>query len=151
MSEKARAGGEEANLILQRVVEVLGEERDRHLVLLALQGSEHSRDGGGLIRCQGMSPGVEADLILVLRRDLPGEFDRYARLIADRELLFRRDSNVARREEELLVRQSHGWAVAETLEQDRLHVGARIVEEELGREVEEAGRLRVELEADELE
>ena len=117
MSEKARAGGEEANLILQRVVEVLGEERDRHLVLLALQGSEHSGDGGGLIRRQGMSPGVEADLILVLRGDLPGELDRDTRLIADRELLFCRDTNVARREEELLVRQSHRWAVAETLKQ----------------------------------
>ena len=138
LSEKARARGEEPNLVLDRVEEILREERDRYLILLALQGSEHGSDRGGLVRSQDVSPGVKANLVLVLRRDLPGELNRDARLITDRELLLRRDAYIARREEELRVLKCHSRAVAETLEQDRLHVGARVVEEELGGEIEES-------------
>ena len=87
MSEKARAGGEEANLILQRVVEVLGEERDTDLILFFLKRSEDSLDLRCLIWHQNSSLRLEFDFISVLFRHSPLVFNWDTGLVLDWELL----------------------------------------------------------------
>ena len=126
----------------------LTEERNRNVVLLTTNGSEDSLNSGVLIGHQDGSLGLKLDLISVLLRHAPFVLYRDARLVLHWELLLGGDTNVTGREEDLRILERHLGVVTVALKQDLLHVCGGVVEQELRSEVVEAGRLRIELKAD---
>ena len=84
---EARARREEANSVFELVIEVLGEERNRNLVLFALQRCEDSLHLARLVWHEDGSDWLEADLVAILLRHAPLVLYRDARLVLQREFL----------------------------------------------------------------
>jgi hypothetical protein len=148
---KARSWREEANCVFDLIKQILCKKRHHNLVLLASQRSEDGLHLCHLIGHQNCLLRFKLHLVSVLLWYAPLVLNWDARLIFDGEFLFGRDTRVTWREENLLVLESHLWAVAESLKQDLLHVRRRIVKQELSGKVVKSRSLWVELETNQSE
>ena len=116
------ARSEETHRVFKCFEEVLGEEWDIDIVLFAAESCEDGIYVGSFIRHQAGPRWLKAHLIAVLLRHAPLILDRNARFVLHLELLLRRDTHVARREEYLLILHSDLWTIAIALQKHLLHV-----------------------------
>lgn len=144
----ARARVEEADLVLNVVVDVLRVDWDRNVVVLLLQSSESSDHFALLVWLEVGKLRRELHLILILVGHLPLVLQRDARLVLNVNLLLRTDAFEDRREEELgLIRNHEGWLVTVAHQRHLLHIRRVVVEHHFGCEIVVPRRLGSKLKA----